>query len=389
MNDKATKLSKSTQQSGYRSLLTIWLLGIKEFWSLLRDPMLIILILYVFTVSIYTSAKALPDTLSQAAIAIVDEDQSTLSARISSAFFLPFFNPPKMISYEQMDEELDSGSSTFVLNIPHGLQRQILSGDPAEIQLNIDATRMSQAYTGNGYINQIVNQEVSEFAQRYRETVALPVELSIRARFNPTLDPKWFGSIVQVVNNISMMALILTGAALIRERERGTIEHLLVMPVTAAEIMMSKIWSMSVVVLSAAMLSLLVVVQGILKVPIEGSLLLFIAGTVVFLFSMTSMGIFMATIAHSMSQFSMLLIITLMPMQMLSGGSTPRDSMPEVLQYIMLLVPTSHFIDLSQAILFRAAGLEVVWVQFVALIIIGFVFNYFSLRRFRKSIVEM
>jgi ABC-2 type transport system permease protein len=347
------------------------------------------LIIYMFSVSIYTSANAIPDTLNHAAISIVDEDRSTLSTRISSAFYPPYFTQPRMITYDQVDEELDTGSSTFVLNIPHGFQRRILSGEPAEVQLNIDATRMSQAFTGNGYINQIINQEVTEFTQRYRGDAVLPVELSLRARFNPVLDPKWFGSIVQVVNNIAMLSLILTGAALIRERERGTIEHLLVMPVTSAEIMLSKIWSMSVVVLAAAFFALTFVVQGVLKVPIEGSILLFMAGATVFLFSMTSLGIFMATIARNMPQFAMLLIITLMPMQMLSGGSSPRESMPELLQQIMLLVPTSHFIDLSQAILFRDAGFDVVWVQFLALAVIGSVLNFISLRRFRRVIVEM
>ena len=390
MSRRAAKEKNSNpNQTMYRSLLNIWLLGIKEFWSLLRDPIMLVLIVYMFSVSIYTSAKAIPDTLNNAAISIVDEDQSTLSTRIVSAFYPPYFTHPKMISYDQVDAELDAGTSTFVLNIPHDLQRRVLAGEQAEIQLNIDATRTSQAYTGSGYISQIINQEVAEFTQRYRGVEPLPVELTSRMRFNPVLDPTWFGSIVQVVNNVSMLALILTGAALIRERERGTIEHLLVMPVTSAEIMLSKIWSMSVVVLLATVFALTFVVQGVLKVPIEGSILLFIIGATIFLFSITSLGIFMGTIARNMPQFSMLLIITLMPMQMLSGGTTPRESMPEMLQYIMLLVPTSHFIDLSQAILFRGAGFDVVWVQFLALAVIGMILNYFSLRRFKESIVNM
>lgn len=389
MSNRTAVPRKSRKEVNHSAFLTIYLLGIKEFWSLLREPMMLILIVYMFSLSIYSSAKAIPDTLNHAAIAIVDEDQSTLSTRIASAFYPPYFTPPKMITFDEMDLELDSGSSTFVLNIPHGLQRRILSGEPTEVQLNVDATRMSQAFTGNAYITQIINQEVTEFAQRYRGDESLPVELSLRSRFNPVLDPSWFGSIVQVVNNIAMLSLILTGAALIRERERGTIEHLLVMPVTSAEIMMSKIWSMSVVVLVAALTSLIFVVQKGLGVPIEGSILLFAAGAAVFLFSITSLGIFMATIASNMPQFAMLLIITLMPMQMLSGGVSPRESMPELLQYVMLLAPTSHFIDLSQAILFRGAGFDVVWVQFAALAVIGAVLNWLSLRRFKEAIVQM
>lgn len=366
-----------------------FLLGIKEFWSLLRDPMMIFLILYMFTISIYTSANAIPDSLHNAVIAIVDEDQTTLSARITSAFTPPHFTYPELITFDQVDPILDSGQATFVINIPNGFQRDVLSGDHAEVQVNIDATRMSQAFTGNGYVTQIINQEVNEFLQRYRSQPEMPVELSLRARFNQTLDPSWFGGIVQVVNNVTMLSLVLTGAALIRERERGTIEHLLVMPVTVGEIMASKIWSMSVVVLLAAVLSLVFIVQGALKIPIEGSIPLFLCGATLCLFSMTSLGIFMATITKNMPQFALLLVITLLPMQTLSGGSTPRESMPEFVQNIMLLAPTSHFIDLSQAILFRGAGIEVVWVQFLALAVIGAVLCYLSLRRFRNTISQM
>lgn len=372
-----------------RSLKNTYLLGIKEFWSLLRDPMMIFLIIYMFTASIYTSATAIPDSLHQAAIAIVDEDQSTLSARISSAFTEPHFAKPQLITFNEMDPLLDSGAATFAVYIPHGFQRDILAGKHTEVQVNVDATRMSQAFTGNGYITQIIDQEVTEFLQRYRSQPEPPVALSLRARFNQTLDPSWFGGIVQVVNNVTMLALVLTGAALIRERERGTIEHLLVMPVTVGEIMASKIWSMIVVVLLATTFSLIFIVQGALQIPIEGSIPLFLIGATLCLFSMTSLGIFMATIARNMPQFALLLVITLLPMQTLSGGSTPRESMPELVQQVMLLAPTSHFIDLGQAILFRGAGLDVVWVQFLALTLIGAVLCYLSYRRFRNTIASM
>jgi ABC-2 type transport system permease protein len=130
---------------------------------------------------------------------------------------------------------------TFALNIPPNFQRDVLAGRTPAIQLNVDATRMTQAFTGSGYIRTIVSDEVREFASRYRADLRPPVELVVRARFNPELNKSWFGAVVQLINNITMLAIVLTGAALIREREHGTIEHLLVMPVTALEIMTSKI----------------------------------------------------------------------------------------------------------------------------------------------------
>ncbi|CAM3876200.1 ABC-2 type transport system permease protein [Pseudomonas synxantha] len=372
-----------------QSLKNVYRLGIKELWSLARDPTMLVLIIYTFTFSVYTAATAQPDVLHMAPIAIVDEDQSPLSGRIASAFFPPQFTTPVMISLEQVDAGLDAGDYTFTLTIPPNFQRDVLANRETEIQLNVDATRMSQAFTGSGYIQQMINGEITEFVQRYRGAQALPVELVTRMRFNPSLEHAWFGALMQIIDNVTMLSIVLTGAALIREREHGTIEHLLVMPVTPREIMLAKVWSMGLVVLTAAALSLIFIVQGVLHVPIEGSILLFLAGAALHLFATTSMGIFLATLARSMPQFGMLMILVLLPLQMLSGGSTPRESMPELVQNIMLIAPTTHFVELSQAILYRGAGVMVVWPTFVTLLIIGSVLFAISLSRFRKTISQM
>ena len=364
-------------------LANIWQLGIKELRGLARDPMLLILIVYAFTGSIYAGARAIPETLNHATIAIVDEDRSPVSGRIATAFYPPYFSTPKMISQNEMDARMDAGLDTFALDIPPDFQRDLLAGKSPTIQLNIDATRMTQAFNGGGYVQSIVAGEVSEFLARARGASEVPVDLVLRARFNPDLTKSWFGSITQVINAVTMLSIILTGAALIREREHGTIEHLLVMPVTPLEIMVSKVWSMALVVLVATAFSLVVVVQGLLGVPIQGSLGLFLLGTAFNLFATTSMGIFLATVAGSMPQFGLLLMLVLLPLQVLSGGTTPRESMPELIQWVMLAAPNTHFVLFAQAILFRGAGLDVVWPQFLALTLIGAVLFAFSLERFR------
>ncbi|MFO1503917.1 MAG: ABC transporter permease [Steroidobacteraceae bacterium] len=370
-------------------LANVYRLGVKELWSLWRDPMMLVLIVYVFTAAVYTAATAMPETLHNAAIAIVDEDGSPLSQRIASAFYPPQFIAPAMIANTQVDPGLDAGRYTFALVIPPGFQRDVLAGRAPEMQLNVDATRMSQAFTGSGYVQQIVMGEVSEFLRRYRGADALPVELALRARFNPALEKSWFGALTQIINHITMLSIVLTGAALIREREHGTIEHLLVMPVRPVQIMVAKVWSMALVVLVAAFLSLNLVVRGLLGVPVGGSLPLFFTGAALCLFATTSMGIFIATIARNMPQFGMLIVLILLPLQMLSGGMTPRESMPALVQDIMLAAPTTHFVELGQAVLFRGAGLDVVWRQLLALLVIGVVLFLLSLRRFRSSISRM
>ena len=372
-----------------RMLENIYRLGVKELWSLWSDRMMLVLIVFTFTLSVYSSASSSPPTLNNAPIAIVDEDHSQLSQRIVSAFSPPKFKSPALIKHAEVDEGMDKGAYTFVLNIPVNFQRDVLAGRGAEIQLNTDATRMNQAFLGSGYIQQMVMDEIGEFVNRYRGQVVPAIDLEQRALFNPSLDKSWFDSLSQIVNQITMISIILTGAALIREREHGTIEHLLVMPVTSIEIMLAKIWSMGLVVLVASILSLNLVVRGLLNVPVQGSLTLFFTGTALHLFATTSMGIFMATVARNMPQFGMLVVLTLLPLQMLSGGNSPRESMPGLLQNIMLVAPTTHFVELGQSVLFRGAGIEVVWVQFLALAVIGATLFSLSLMRFRKTISQM
>lgn len=370
-------------------LANIRRLGVKELWSLWRDPVMLFLILYTFTVAVYTSGTAMPETLSQTPIAIVDEDDSALSARITGAFYPPAFLPPVRITHAEVDALLDAGHYTLVLVIPPGLQRDVLAGRQPTLQLNVDATRMSQAFAGSGLVQQIVAGEVAEFAQRHRAVQAQPVELVPRMRFNPTLSNVWFGSLMELVGQITMVSIILTGAALIREREHGTVEHLLVMPVTPTEIMLAKVGAMGLVVLLAAVLSMRGIILGALRVPVDGSLWLFFGGAALHLFATTSMGIFMATLARNMPQFGLLVMLVMMPLQMLSGGMTPRESMPTWVQWAMSLAPTTHFTELSQAILYRGAGLAVVWPSLLALALIGSVLFALSLRRFRRAIAQM
>lgn len=373
----------------FRKIQNIFNLGVKELRSLGRDKAMLALIVFAFTVSIYSSATVTPGSLHNAPIAIADQDKSQLSNRIINSFYEPYFLPPADIVPNEIDGLLDRGAYTFAIDIPPNFQRDVLAGRHPQLQVNIDATRMSQAFLGNSYIQNITLGEVNEFLAKYRSQGRLPVDLEVRMRFNPNLTQSWFGSVMAIINNITMLSIVLTGAALIREREHGTVEHLMVMPLTPFEIMMSKIWSMGLVVLIASVVSLLLVVKTLLQVPIEGSILLFMCGVALSLFATTSIGIFMGTIARSMPQFGLLMILVLLPLNMLSGGMTARESMPQLVQDIMLTMPTTHFVSLAQAILYRGAGFEIVWPQFVILVVIGSVFFSFALMRFRKTIATM
>nr|WP_228840582.1 ABC transporter permease [Candidatus Protochlamydia phocaeensis] len=350
---------------------------------------MIILIIYAFSGSIYAAAKVLPETLHKAPIAIIDEDHSELSERIDDAFYPPYFMVPSLITWEEEDARLDAGLDTFIIDIPPNFQKDFLAGRKPIIQVNIDATRMSQAFTGHLYVQNIITEEILAFSQRYRSNPTLPVDVALRVLYNPNLIQSWFGAVMELINSITMLSVILTGAAFIREREHGTVEHLLVMPVTPVEIMVSKIWAMALVVLVATACSMALVIQGLLAIPIQGSIPLFLTGALLQLFATTSMGIFLGTMARSMPQFGLLAILVLLPLEILSGGITPRESMPEFIQNMMLAAPNTYFVMLAQAILFRGAGFLTVWPQFLALILLGTILFVISLARFRKTLELM
>jgi ABC-2 type transport system permease protein len=284
---------------------------------------------------------------------------------------------------------MDTGQYSFSLGIPPNFQSDVLAGRQPAVQLNVDGTLVSQAYIGAGYIQSIVSGEASDFVQRYRTVAPMPSELEPRTMYNPNLIQAWFSAVMEIINNVTMLSIILTGAALVREREHGTIEHLLVMPLTPLQIMASKVWSMGVVVLIAAAFGLEVMVRGVVGVVISGSIPLFLIGLLLTLLATTSLGIFLGTIARSMPQFGLLVILVLLPLEILSGSLTPRESMPLFVQKVMLIAPTTYFVNLSQAILYRAAGISIVWPQFLAILGIAILFFAAALVRFRRSIGTM
>ena len=360
-------------------------LGVKELRSLYADPVLLLLMLYVFTVAIYQVTQNVRMEVTDAAIAIVDEDRSQLSRRISDALLPPQFKPAIELDAGAVDPGLERGDFIFALTIPHGFERDILDGRHPALQLDVDATAMSLAGNGAVYVESIVLREIA-VAENSDVKSALPFQVVMRAAFNPNLSSRSFMSIMRLTENITILALILTGAAFIREREHGTIEHLLVMPVAPFEIMCAKIWANGAAVLASTALSLYAVVRGVLAIEVSGSVPLFLTGAGFYLFAVTALGIFLATLARSMPQFGLLSIPVFTVMNLLSGAATPLESMPDWLQTVMQISPSTHFVKFTQSVLFRDAGLDLVWRHLLAIAGIGSVLFGAAWMRFREAI---
>ena len=368
-----------------RHLKNIFRLGLKELNSLRRDPVLVFLIAFTFTFAVYTVATSVQTELRNASIAIVDEDDSDLSRQIRAAFLKPYFKTPTLLNLNDIDRAMDASLYAFVIDIPPDFQADVVKGENPRIQVNVDATAMTMAGNGASYIQTIINRQLSNFLSRSDTIGAELVTMTMRTKFNPNLDSSWFMAVMQIVSNITMLSLILSGAAVIRERERGTIEHLLVMPVTPGEIMLAKIWANGLAIVLAVLVSLFVVVKGVLSVNIAGSIALFVLGTSLFLYAMTALGILLSTFAKSMPQFALLAIPFFIVMNMLSGGTSPLEGMPQSLQFIMQASPSTHFTSFAQAVLFRGAGVEIVWPEMAAMLFSGTILFLAALMRFRAT----
>lgn len=366
----------------------VFRLGLKEISSFARDLVLVVLIIYAFTLAIYVVAVGRKTEVRNASVAIVDADRSTLSARVKDALQPPYFQTPREIDRSEVDILMDKGHYTFILEIPPRFEADVLAGRGPSIQVNVDATAMTQAGVGTAYILQIVAREMASFLKQRGSNQAIPIDPVYRALFNQNLEAIRFNTIMEIIKNVTILTMILVGAAVIREREHGTIEHLLVMPVRPSEIVAAKIWANGAVVLLAAGFSLYVVAQILLQIPIAGSAQLFLAGTFVYIFAVASLGILLATVANSMPQFGLLAIPVFVIMILLSGSMTPFESMPRLLQGVMHIAPSTHFVKFAQSVLYRGAGIEVVWRDLAIMSALGGIFLAAALSRFRVMLAR-
>ena len=372
-----------------RWLSNVFHLGVKELASLASDIVLAFFVVYSFSFSIYSEATGITTDVTNAPIAIVDSDRSVLSTRIADALLQPYFRRPVLIDRSAVDQLMDAGRYPFVLDIPPRFEADVLSRHDPTLQLNVDATAMTQAAVGGGYVSSILQQETTSYLHSRGIERELPVRSVERALFNPNLEGIWYNAIDALMENLTMLTILLVGAAVIRERERGTIEHLLVMPVRAHEIAAGKIWANVLVVAFFGTLSLLIVIQSILRVPIAGSVPLFVAGMVIYLYAIASLGILLATIANTMPQFALLSIPVFLTLNMLSGGPSPLEAMPEPLQVAIQISPAMHFVKFTQSVLCRGAGIDLVWTHLVAILVLGAIFLAIALARFRRMLARV
>jgi ABC-2 type transport system permease protein len=362
----------------------------KEFSQLLRDRPILFFVLWAFTGSVYTGGHGISTEIHNYPIVVLDLSRSRESRELLSRFQAPYF---KLMGYARSDAEvvtmLDTGQASLAVVIPPDFERR-LHRTGARFQVISDGSHATAATIAGAHIASIANgYSVELLEQRWGSGEAGPrrvpqVDARIRVEYNPNLLEQWFASLLEVLNHTTLIAMLLAAAAMVREREHGTVEHLLVSPLRPAELFAAKIIPTVALVPLAALASVFGIVHGVFETPIRGSVALFYAVSVIYVFAMASLGLAIAVVARNLGQAMLMLLLIFYPMWLLSGALTPPESMGPVMRYASLLSPVRHYVDFGYQVLFKGNGLTDVWPDIVGILLLGVALFAISVWRFGR-----
>jgi ABC-2 type transport system permease protein len=373
----------------FRRLLVMM---VKELLQLSRDLVLLFFIAYAFTMDIYLAGSGVSLQLNRAAFAVQDSDHSFASRELLYRFRSPNFQLiGEVASSREGIKMLDDGKAIMVLEPAPHFQQSLLRGEATSVQLQVDATNSVIGFLASSYAAQIVGQYGLE-AGLAREGLSAAdidnvprIDSRHRVWFNPNQNDGWFMSISELLTVITLFAILLPAAAMVREKERGTVEQLLVSPLTSFQIMFPKVIAMTAVILVGTFISLFFILKPIFAVPFKGDLLLFFAVTTLYVFTTAGLGLFAATIARNLAQAGMMTILILAPMIFLSGAWTPPEAMPAWLRIGMNISPLHYYMDASFGIFLKGAGLATLWPSILSIAALGGIIFSFGLWRFRRQ----
>jgi len=359
----------------------------KELAQLLRDGPILLVLLWAFGGSIYVQGHGASTEIYNYAVVILDLSRSAVSRELVARLHPPYF---RIVGFAASDrevvEDLDLARATLAIVIPADFERQVRRGQ-ASFQVISDGTLATSATIAVAHLSTIAaayNAHLVESRRDGSTLRVLGVDARIRVAYNPNQTYAWFSSVLELLNMTTMVSMLLTAAATVREKERGTLDQLLVTPLHPVELCAAKIVPTIVVVVLLSFLSLTVIVRGVFAAPVHGSLLLFYSVTALYVFTVASLGLMMAVIVRNMAQAMMLVILTLFPMLFLSGGRFPAETMEPWLRYLSLISPMRHYIDFGYQVLFKGNGLAYVWRDLLGILSIGAVLFGLSVVRFRR-----
>lgn len=358
----------------------------KELAQLFRDVPLIVVLLWAFGGSIYVHGHGVSSEINRYPIVVFDLSRSEASRELVGRLHPPYF---KIVGYAASERDvvnaLDLAKASAAIVIPADFEDRLRSGQ-ADYQVIADGT-LSTAATIAGAHLATITREYNQYLQSRGGRVvrrAPQVDARIRVAFNPNQTNAWFASVLELLNMTTEVSILLTAAALVREKERGTLDQLLVTPLRPAELFAAKIAPTLLVVLSLSLLALFGIIRGVFHVPIRGSLLLFYGVTACYVFAVSSLGLAIAVIVRNVAQAMMVLILILFPMLFLSGARNPVETMEPWMRYLSLISPMRYYIDFGYQVLFKGNGLAYVWPDLLGIAVIGALMFGFAVVRFRR-----
>jgi ABC-2 type transport system permease protein len=370
-----------------RWLRQVAALVLKEWRQLLRDTALAGFVVFIFTLDILIAAGAPALDLQAAPIGLIDRDASTASRELTGRLRAPYFDVRAVADDEQqVARALERGQLRAVLIVPHDFERALVRGETAQVQLVVEAADSNLGYLVASYTERILAPLAAEFAAKGAAAHALPeVRLQARYRFNPALTEAWYSTISELLTMLTVASILLPAAALVREKERGTIEQLLVSPLSPLQIVLAKVLAMAGVVLTGSLVAVGLVMHVLLGVPVAGSAPLFFALVALYAMTASGLGIVAATFARSSGQVGLIVLLLVMPIIMLSGTWNLRESMPGWLQAAIYLSPLRYMVDIAYGVLLKGAGLAAVVKPAALMVLLGLAFLALGTARFRRQ----
>ena len=361
----------------------------KEFRQTLRDPRAKRLVFVAPVVQLLLFGYAVNTDVRNAATFVVDHDRTAESRELvqtltASGYFRVVGNGSRPA---EIVNALDQGDALLGLEIPRGFAADLVSGRGARVQVLVDGTSSNTALVAMGYATQIVARfgVRKGTGDRGQGTVgAVGVELRARAWYNPNLISRVY-NVPGVIGTIMMlMGLLLTSLAVVREREIGTLEQLMVSPLSPAELILGK--TLPVVAIALIQLTLITTVALLwFRIPFEGSFVLLLVAALFYILSGLGVGLLISTVSATQQEAFMSMFFIFMPLIILSGFMYPIENMPVVFQYLTLLNPMRHFLVVVRGIFLKGAGIAVLWPQLLALAVMGTTLLFVAASRFRKT----
>jgi drug efflux transport system permease protein len=365
----------------------------KEFIQFFRDKALVMLILYTF-LEIALCGWALTLEVKNMPTAVYDADRSAESRALIADFdrLDSFDLVGRVDNPAAIDSMMDSGEAQLALVIPANFSRDLQAGTPVQMQLLLDgsnSTIAGQAMADAGgllrdYNEQIILERVERSGQAGHSFLPRVKNL-VRVWYMPQLQYVHFIMLTMLTITVLLLGILIPAAGIVREKEAGTFEQLMITPITGAELIIAKIVPMLLVKLVGLGIGV-VMSMWLFGVPLRGSLLLFYGVSVLMFLSSSGIGVLMGAFAQNMKQVLLLAFFILFPLAFLSGTMVPISNMPPFLQWLTYLSPLRYYVEATLGIFLKGVGLDILWPQTLALALYGLIFLAFSTMRFRKSL---